>query len=97
MKIAIDIQKWLANTLFVFAMVSLLSPVVAATAVTPWVVFFLVNLIYLFDALKHKNWPWLSLCVFCGAWDILLVVSRITKTNVFEILAPIVAILEQLP
>lgn len=90
-------HKWLANTLFVFAMVSMLSPVVAATAVTPWVVFFLVNLIYLFDATKHKNWPWLSLCVFCGAWDILLVISRIAKTNVFEILAPIVAILEQLP
>lgn len=90
-------MKWIANIMMVFAMVSLLSPKVAAESVTPWVAFFVVNAIYLYDSIAHKNWPWFWLCAFCSVWHTLLIASRTVSENVFSILAPIVNILEKLP
>lgn len=90
-------QKWLANALIVSAMIAFLSPAVAAKSYTPWVAFFLANMIYLYDSIQHKNWPWMYLCIFCGAWDVLLIVSRTTDIAVFAVFTPLLSILEMLP
>jgi hypothetical protein len=90
-------QKWAANGLIIFAMVALLSPTVASGSYTPWVAFLLANVIYLYDSIQHKNWPWMWLCIFCGAWDTLLIISRTTDTTVLTIFTPLLSILEKLP
>lgn len=91
------LHKWVANGVAIFALIALLSPKVAATSVTPWVGFLLMNLIYMFDGFRNRNWGWFSLCTFGAFWDILLIISRTTQLNVFWIFEPLVALLEKLP
>ena len=91
------IKGWLANTIAVLASVTMLSPLAASTAVTPWVLFLIMNLIFVWDAFASKHWSWLALCCFCASWDILLILSRSTHLDVLGVFNPLVTILEQLP
>lgn len=91
------LHRWVANGAATLALIALLSPKVAATSVTPWFGFLLMNVIYMYDGFKNKNWGWFSLCLFGGFWDILLIISRTTQLNVFWIFEPLVALLEKLP
>lgn len=90
-------HTWFVNAITIFALVAMLSPKVAATAVTPWLAFLVMNVIYSWDAYKAKNWGWASLCIFGIFWDILLIVSRSTQTDVFAFLSPLIKLLENLP
>jgi len=88
---------WFANFAMMFAMISLLSPKVAAEAATPWVAFFVANMIYLYDSARHKNWPWFSMCTFCSIWNGLLIASRTVNEHLFDFLIPVITFLEKLP
>lgn len=90
-------RKWIANAMMVTAMIAMLSPTAASTAVSPWVLFVWVNIIYGYEAVVSRDWPWFWLCLFCGSWDALILFARITESSVFGFLDPLVALLSQLP
>jgi hypothetical protein len=91
------ISRWIANFLLIVGSIALLSPVVASTAVTPWIAFTFANIAYLYNSIITKDRPLMWLCIFYASWDILLIVARYTNSNVFDILTPLVHLLEKLP
>lgn len=89
--------RWFANVCFIVATISLLSPIVASTAVFPWAAYLLGNVVWATDSFVHKNWPWLWLASFFSIWDALLIGTRVFGLEIFTIFEPFVKLLENLP
>lgn len=92
-----EILNWFSTSLFVIGTISLISPHVAAVAISPWIAFLIGNIIWLVDAYCNNNKPWIAVSSFFIAWDILLIAARIYGMDVFSFLHPIITILETLP
>lgn len=89
--------KWLGNICLLFGTLVMISPVVASTAITPWVLFLLGNLIWLADSIYIRSWPWVYIAGFLATWDTLIIVSRLTGTQFFSILDSLITTLSVLP
>ena len=89
--------KWIANVCFLIATVAMLSPTVAATAITPWAIYLVANGVWMWDSAIAKNWAWVWLAMFFCVWDVLLIVTRLFGFEFFAFLQPLVNILERLP
>lgn len=74
----------------------MISPVVASTAITPWVIYLLSNAVWLIDSIIRKNPPYVALSLFFCIWDILLIASR-RGVDVLEFMQPFTILLERLP
>lgn len=92
-----EIIKWTGNVALLLATFTMISPQVASTAVTPWALFLLGNLIWLADSIHVRSWPWVYIAAFLAMWDMLIIISRLTSTQFFSILDPMITILNTLP
>lgn len=92
-----NITKWVANVCFLIATIAMLSPNVAATAVTPWAIYLVANCVWMWDSVVAKNWAWVWLATFFCVWDLLLILTRMLGVEFFSVLQPLVHILERLP
>ncbi|PPD54350.1 MAG: hypothetical protein CTY12_03400 [Methylotenera sp.] len=91
-----EILKWLSNLCYVFGTVLLLSPKIAATAITPWCVFILGNTVLFVNFIKQRNWPFVCLSIFFFGWDIITIISRLTGFEYFSIILPYIQYLEKI-
>lgn len=88
--------QWASTAGFVLATIIMISPVVASTAITPWVIYLISNSIWMVDSIIRKNWPYAALSLFFSVWDVLLIASRM-GAEVLVWLQPFVSLLERLP
>lgn len=92
-----EILKWVGNVALLLATLTMISPHIAATAITPWALFLMGNLIWLADSIHIRSWPWVYIAAFLATWDTLIIISRLTGTEFFSILEPIITIINVLP
>lgn len=92
-----EILKWTGTTLLLLATLVMLSPTVASTAVTPWVIFLASNAIWFADSVHVKSWPWATVALMLGLWDTLIIISRLTGAQFLSILDPFIVMLNVLP
>lgn len=91
------VLKWIAQFCFVVGTITLLSPIAASAAITPWALYLVGNAIWAYDSYLAKDWPWVMAGTFFAAWDVLLIAARILGIEFFTVLLPLVKILETLP
>lgn len=89
--------QWCSTGGFIVATIIMISPLVAATAITPWIIYFIANGIWLVDSAIRKNIPYVVLSVFFCGWDILLVLSRLYNKDITTLLQPFITIIERIP
>jgi predicted membrane protein len=92
-----EASKWFGNACFIFGTVSMISVHAASVAITPWLIFLVGNIIWLYDSVRTKNWPWAASAGFFILWDALITASRIYGLDVLFFLQPIITIMEMLP
>lgn len=89
-----SIFKWISTTCFIFATISMLSPIVAAQSVFPWILYLVGNVIWLLDSINIKNWPWIYVSLFFVCWNVLLILSRWRIVDIQIYLSPMVTMIE---
>lgn len=92
-----EVIKWTGNMCLLLGTIAMISPTVAATAVTPWVLYLIGNLAWLLDSIHVRSTPWIYIASFLAFWDVILIISRITGFYVFQVFDPIIHILNNLP
>lgn len=71
------------------ATVLLISPVLAAQSLAPWMLFLTGNAIWLVDSLLRKDVPWITMSAFFVVYDILILLARIYGIDVLHYLVPL--------
>ena len=79
-----EVIKWLGNVCYVLSTITMLNPTTASTAVTPWMLFFIGNLIWMLDSWYERNWPWVSLALFFMAWDVVIILTRLYNVTFLQ-------------
>jgi hypothetical protein len=92
-----ELMKWVANILYIISVVSMLSPTVAAHSYSPWIIYFVANVIWLIDCIRENNRPWMIQAIFYLVWDTVMFISRVYGVEVLSYLQPLVHLLEFLP
>ena len=88
--------QWISTAGFIIATIIMISPLVASTAITPWVIYLISNFVWLIDSIIRNNRPYATLSLFFCVWDVLLILSRMGY-NILEYAQPLVILLERLP
>lgn len=91
-----NLIQWASTSGFIIATVMMISPLVASTAITPWVIYFISNFVWLIDSIIRSNWPYATLSLFFCVWDMLLILSRV-GSDIFVYIQPLITLLERLP
>lgn len=84
--------KWLANVCFIVSTMLMLSPSIASTSLTPWILYLLGNTIWGVDSYVNRNKPWLFLASFFCVWDILVIFARIFDVEILNYIQDIISI-----
>lgn len=92
-----EVIKWIGNICLLLSTITMISPHVASTAITPWALFLTGNLIWLADSIHIKSWPWICIAAFLAVWDTIIIISRLTGVQFFAILDKIIPMLDTLP
>lgn len=89
-----EMTKWFSTMCYVFGTMLLLSPVIAATAITPWIIFIIGNTIQFTNFIHQRNIPFMCLSIFFYIWDSLIIVQRLTSNEIFSIITPLITLME---
>ena len=89
------VLKWFGVVCFSFSTIIMLNPQVAATSITPWVLFVIGNIIWVWSSFK-RDWALFGLCAFYLMWDILLTISRIVP-HFFDSVQFIIDLMGKIP
>lgn len=89
-----ELMKWISAICYVCGTVLLLSPKIAATAITPWSIFLIGNTVQFINFLKQRNTAFICLSIFFFCWDAITITSRLTGIEYFSILMPLITLLE---
>lgn len=92
-----EVIKWTGNVSLLLGTIAMISPTVAAVAVTPWILYLIGNLTWLADSIHTHNKPWIYIASFLAFWDVLVIISRVTGFYIFQVFDPIVHLLNNLP
>ena len=87
--------KWFSNICYMFGTILLLSPKIAATAITPWCIFILGNTVLFANFINQRSWPFICLSIFFFIWDGIIIMSRLSGIEYLDFLIPFLSILEQ--
>lgn len=87
--------KWCSNVCYIIGTILLLSPVIAATAITPWCMFLLGNSVLFVNFINQRNWPFVCLSIFFFVWDTITITSRLIGIEYLSILLPYIQTLEK--
>lgn len=87
--------KWISNLCYMFGTILLLSPAIAAHAITPWCIFIVGNIVLFINFIHQRNLPFICLSIFFFMWDGLIITSRLTGTEYLSLLLPFISILEK--
>lgn len=89
--------KWFAAACFIAAVVLLFSPKIAATAITPWILYIIGNGIWAIDAYRGKNIPWMVLAFVFIAIDALILYARLFNLEILDYIKPFIHFFEIIP
>jgi hypothetical protein len=92
-----EVLKWFGNVCLILGTIAMISPQVASTAVTPWMLYLLGNGTWLADSIHTRNKPWIYIAIFLMVWDVLTITTRITGVHVFSVFDPFITFLNILP
>jgi hypothetical protein len=92
-----NVLKWVAVLLLMFATTILLSPHVAATAITPWAIYIVGNVIWMTYAYRQRDWALISTCAYYFAIDTVIVYSRMFDPHLLASLQTVLSVLDKLP
>lgn len=89
-----EAAKWFSNICYIMGTIMLLSPTLASTAITPWCLFIMGQVIICTNFVCQRNWSFVVLSVFFFIWDTLIIIQRLTSSDLFITITPILSFLE---
>lgn len=97
MKISIiETIKWVGALFLFFGTLLLLNPTIAASSPIPWIILALGNLLWIFDSVRIKSWPWVFIGICFIILDCIIITSRIIEIELVNYISPIFEPLEKL-
>lgn len=86
--------KTVCTICYILGTIMLLSPKIAAEAITPWSIFLVGNSIQFTNYILQRNIQFMVLSIFFFIWDTLIIISRLTGTKYLDVFIPLLTILE---
>lgn len=90
-----EAAKWFSNICYVLGTIMLLSPILASQAITPWCLFIMGQVVLFINFIQQRNWSFVALSVFFFVWDTLIIIQRLTLSDFFSIITPLLTFLEK--
>lgn len=87
--------KWCVNLSFILATIIMISPMVAAQSIYPWVLFLIGNIILIVDSFVHRLYPWFWASVVFIVYDVLLIYSRLMGVDTLHSIRPLITQLDK--
>lgn len=91
-----ELSKWVAALFYFIATILMFSPKIAATSILPWSAYLLANVVWTFDSIHSKNWPWVAIAIMFVGLDVTLIYARMVGFDILPYIQPFITIVESL-